>query len=73
MNRSTGRRARVSQVEERKAEVVQPSREAWEVGMPPPAVWTNTEWVSGSQWKFRQESREGQTPVEKALTASLEV
>lgn len=39
-------RARLSQVEEMKEETFQDSREAWEVGMLPPAVWTNTQ--SGS-------------------------
>lgn len=33
----------------------------------------HTEWVTGSAWRFRQESSGGQTPVQKALTGSLEV
>lgn len=63
MNRRTERGARLSQVEEMKEEAFQDSRDAWEVGMLPPAVWTNTEWVTGSEQRFRQESSEGQTPV----------
>lgn len=58
-----------------KEETFQDSREAWEAGRnaATSSSDTHTEWVTGSERRFRPENGEGQTPGQKALPASLEV
>lgn len=70
-NRKT---AGLSQVEERKREVFQASRNAREANTLATSGWTNTRSGSlGQGCDLKQEHSGGQTPVWTALTASLEV